>query len=744
MGFASWGMLFGFPLLVLTLPFSVSGETDARDVMAINDLYVSLGSPSLPGWVSFGGDPCGEGWLGVYCVFSNITEIRLSGMNLGGNLSDSLGDFASILTVDLSNNHIAGSIPDNLPPTVRIFLLSGNQLNGTIPSSLSLLSQSSDLALNNNHLSGEIPDSFQPLTGLINLDMSDNNLTGRLPPSMGSLSSLKTLNLQNNKLTGILDVIQDLFLTELNIENNLFSGPIPANLYNIPDFRKDGNPFNTTVIPTPSAPRALPPSPAWPPSSKEEHRKQANGPSDSKRPVSARASKFWKSDTVILIVIIGAIVLLTAGVCFSLWRCCRGRQLAKHSEKHHMDAYEGAGQGPNYSKSSLPSMCKMEKVPHEPVLKPLGGYEVDSRRTGSIRNPEQVIDVSLMAASSKHKDHEIHKKRVDANVNQLLQPPQPPPLFLRAENAAKSPAMTEEAASISSSKTTSSSVSVFTIALLQQYTDSFSEENFIGEGLIGSVYRAELPDGKLLAIKKLHATTSAQLSDDEFLDLVSSISRLKHANIVELVGYCNECGQRLLVYEYYGNGTLYDALHIDEEIHKSFSWSARVRVAVGAARALQYLHEVCQPPIVHQNFKSANILLDEKFAACVSDCGLAPLLSSCSTSEWSGYAAIELESGNYTCQSDVYSLGVVMLELLTGRKSYDRTRPRAEQSLARWAIPQLHDIDALSRMVDPAVNGAYPIKSLSRFADIISRCVQLEPGFRPPASEVVQDLVHML
>lgn len=136
-------------------------------------------------------------------------------------------------------------------------------------------------------------------------------------------------------------------------------------------------------------------------------------------------------------------------------------------------------------------------VPHEPVLKPLGGYEVDSRRTGSIRNPEQVIDVSLMAASSKHKDHEIHKKRVDANVNQLLQPPQPPPLFLRAENAAKSPAMTEEAASISSSKTTSSSVSVFTIALLQQYTDSFSEENFIGEGLIGSVYRAELPDGKV-------------------------------------------------------------------------------------------------------------------------------------------------------------------------------------------------------------------------------------------------------
>lgn len=110
-----------------------------------------------------------------------------------------------------------------------------------------------------------------------------------------------------------------------------------------------------------------------------------------------------------------------------------------------------------------------------------------------------------------------------------------------------------------------------------------------------------------------------------------------------------------------------------------------------------------------------------------------------------GYSAPEFAlSGVYTVKSDVYSFGVVMLELLTGRKPLDSSRVRAEQSLVRWATPQLHDIDALSKMVDPCLNGMYPAKSLSRFADIIALCVQPEPEFRPPMSEVVQALVRLV
>uniref|UniRef100_M4D9X1 Protein kinase domain-containing protein n=1 Tax=Brassica campestris TaxID=3711 RepID=M4D9X1_BRACM len=144
------------------------------------------------------------------------------------------------------------------------------------------------------------------------------------------------------------------------------------------------------------------------------------------------------------------------------------------------------------------------------------------------------------------------------------------------------------------------------------------------------------------------------------------------------------------------------------------------------ALGVWFLHEVCQPPVVHQNFKSSKVLLDEKLSVRVADSGLAYMLPPRPTSQMAGYAAPEVEYGSYTCQSDVYSLGVVMLELLTGRRPSDRTRPRGHQTLAQWAIPRLHDIDALTRMVDPSLHGAYPKKSLSRFADIISRSLQCE------------------
>ncbi|KAI3988205.1 hypothetical protein MKX01_011994 [Papaver californicum] len=294
------------------------------------------------------------------------------------------------------------------------------------------------------------------------------------------------------------------------------------------------------------------------------------------------------------------------------------------------------------------------------------------------------------------------------------------------------------------------SVRSFTIASLQQYTNSFSQENFIGQGMLGSVYRAELPDGKVLAVKKFSSEALIHHKDDQFFQLVSSVYKLRHANVVELVGYCAEHEQRLLISDYCSCGTLYDALHSDNENNKRLSWNARVRISLGAARALEYLHEVCQPPVVHRNFKSANILLDDEISVHVSDCGLAPLLSSGSVSQLpeqlsaKGYNAPEFEWGIYTYQSDVFSFGVVMLELLTGRKAYDRLQPRGEQFLVRWAIPQLHDFDALSKMVDPSLIGAYPAKSLSRYADIISLCVQAEPEFRPPMSEIVQNLVHLI
>ncbi|KAL6992858.1 Protein STRUBBELIG-REPTOR FAMILY 8 [Sarracenia purpurea var. burkii] len=292
----------------------------------------------------------------------------------------------------------------------------------------------------------------------------------------------------------------------------------------------------------------------------------------------------------------------------------------------------------------------------------------------------------------------------------------------------------------------------YTVASLQTATNSFSQDNLIGEGSLGRVYRGEFPNGKIVAIKKIDNVVLSLQEEDNFLEAVSNMSRLRHPNIIALTGYCAEHGQRLLVHDYIGNGSLHDMLHFADERSTMLTWNARVRVALATARALEYLHEVCLPSVVHRNFKSANILLDEELNPHLSDCGLAALtpnterqVSSTEMVGSFGYSAPEFAlSGIYTVKSDVYSFGVVMLELLTGRKPLDSSRTRSEQSLVRWATPQLHDIDALAKMVDHALNGMYPAKSLSRFADIIALCVQPEPEFRPPMSEVVQALVRLM
>ncbi|KAH1248017.1 Protein STRUBBELIG-RECEPTOR FAMILY 3 [Glycine max] len=721
-------------LLICTIQTS-SAATDPTDVAAINSLYIALGSPVLPGWVASGGDPCGEGWQGILCNGSFIQKIVLNGANLGGELGDKLSTFVSISVIDLSSNNIGGNIPSSLPVTLRNFFLAANQFTGSIPASLSTLTGLTDMSLNENFLTGEIPDAFQSLTQLINLDLSQNNLSGKLPPSMDNLLALTTLRLQNNQLSGTLDVLQDLPLKDLNVENNQFAGPIPPKLLSIPAFRQAGNPFNvsgstTTPASSPRSPAIAPPGTpvsGTPPSSGRVPTKQADGPTAANESHTGKSKKSTKRVVWISIASVLGFIILLLGFILFIPRCSRRERDDRRSKRHQIGAYGGERQS---------ARDLVQPLPVGDVPKPKEGHHAESRRTWVNPNPqgEQEKDVHRMETIPKPRQHEIDMNTLEVivepasssrgtNVNPPIRSSVPPPTFAK----------------------------FFAIASLQQYTNSFSEENLIGGGMLGNVYRAELPNGQLLAVKKLDKRASAHQKDDEFLKLINSIDRIRHANVVELVGYCSEHGQRLLIYEYCSNGSLFDALHSDDDFKTSLSWNSRIRISLGAARALEYLHEQCQPPVVHRNLKSANILLDDDLSVRVSDCGLAPLIASGSVSQLSGnlltaygYGAPEFESGIYTYQSDVYSFGVIMLELLTGRPSHDRTRPRGEQFLVRWAVPQLHDIDALSRMVDPSLNGNYPAKSLSNFADIISRCLQSEPEFRPAMSEVVLYLLNMI
>ncbi|CAM8992994.1 unnamed protein product [Rhodiola kirilowii] len=736
MGWFDLGIGVRLAALVLVLSMGCSrGDTDQRDVFAITSLYVALGTPQqLTGWQAQDGDPCGTNWQGVECVYSNITALKLNDANLGGELGENLGLFSSIIAIDFTNNHIGGPIPTSLPPTVRNLFLSSNQFTGRIPDTLATLSQLTDLSLNGNNLSGQIPDAFEPLGLLVNLNLAFNNLTGPLPPSMGSLSSLITFNMQNNQITGTLDVLQDLpVLANLDVENNLLSGPIPPRLLALPNFVSAGNPFNTTIIPSPTTISPLPASPGPSPGPSESvlvPSRPSNGPS--KPDTNAPSKKtFFTTKNILWIALAGLAVFIVIAITICLFMsksCKRLQPIERLGKPPQACPLNTSVKGIKYKESLLQQNNRLKQAPK--TL--LAGRETCERTE---EKHELDIEKGVVLASGHMGNHVLSRTGKDTKHPKSTPPP--------------APLASQSIAVVAPKKCSTFAVTCFSVAELQQYTRSFSQGNLIGRGTIGSVYRAKLPEGKALAVKKLNNAATIQ-SDDEFLELVSIVSKLKHPNVVELVGYCAEYNQYLLVFQYHKNGTLYDALHLDDEIHSKLSWNLRMMIALGAAKALEYLHETCQPPIIHRNFKSANLLLDDKLSVSVSDCGLLFIMSQEVQNQLTlnlsahGYGAPELEAGIYTLQSDIYSFGVVMLELLTARKPYDRSRPRGEQFLVSWAISQLHDIDSLSRMVDPYLNGAYPSKSLSRFADIISLCLQQEPEFRPPMSEIVQNIMHLI
>ncbi|CAH9116544.1 unnamed protein product, partial [Cuscuta europaea] len=729
---------YGFAVFCLNLKMLVGAffilavrtedGTNPQDVAAITSLHAALGYPNLPGWIP-NSSPCSGGWQGVSCDLSDIVSIIINGANLGGELGTELGSFSSIKIIDLSNNHIGGAIPSKLPLTLEKLFLSDNNFTGNIPDSLSSLHNLSAMSLNNNHLSGKIPDSFEGLVHLVNLDLFSNNLSGRLPPSLGNLS-LVTLHLQNNQLSGTLDVIQDLPLTELNIENNQFSGPIPQKLLAIPNFMKDGNPLNGSIAPSPPPtpsipPSASPPTPSKPPSAAPHFivapmsaptlpntargpGVQTYGQSPAEGPMSKKNKNSGSTKRIVwisIVTIISCIVLVLAALL------CLPKRLWERKGTHKIR-----------------------------VQKALEAVELNEKYISSLASPVKpytpVLDVLKPIPRGSH------ETTMSIYDNDGIPPPPPPPIPqpLKEVTGAQQTIVKHSMTQLPP---------LYSVADLQQYTNSFSEDNVIGEGTLGKVFKAELPDGRHLAVKTLDKRVRGRQSDEEFLALVSNIDRIRHDNVVQLDGYCAEYGERLLVYEYCREGTLHNALHTPD---KELSWNMRINLALGAAKALEYLHETCDPPVVHRNFKSSNILLDHNddgdLVVHISDCGLAPLMSSGDVSQLSGqllttygYSAPECESGIYTLESDVYSFGVVMLELLTGRLPYDRSLGGGEQSLVRWAYPQLCDMNALKMMVDPSLKGDYPVKSLSKFADIISCCMQEAPGFRPQMSLVVSDII---
>ncbi|KAK3443160.1 hypothetical protein EUGRSUZ_B03317 [Eucalyptus grandis] len=291
-----------------------------------------------------------------------------------------------------------------------------------------------------------------------------------------------------------------------------------------------------------------------------------------------------------------------------------------------------------------------------------------------------------------------------------------------------------------------SSKSFFTYEELMEITNGFSHQNIIGEGGFGCVYKGWLSDGKLVAVKQLKAGSGQ--GDREFKAEVEIISRVHHRHLVSLVGYSMAENQRLLIYEFVPNKTLEHHLH--EKGLPVLEWTKRVKIALGSAKGLAYLHEDCHPKIIHRDIKSANILLDDAFEAQVADFGLAKLTNDANTHVSTrvmgtfGYLAPEYaSSGKLTDRSDVFSFGVVLLELITGRKPVDATQPLGDESLVEWARPLL--LQALetgdpSELVDPRLEKNYVEGEMFRMIEAAAACIRHSAAKRPRMVQVVRAL----
>ncbi|KAE9607412.1 hypothetical protein Lal_00026614 [Lupinus albus] len=299
---------------------------------------------------------------------------------------------------------------------------------------------------------------------------------------------------------------------------------------------------------------------------------------------------------------------------------------------------------------------------------------------------------------------------------------------------------------------------VFTLKELRDATNGFNRTLKIGEGGFGSVYKGSIrpQDGQgdsiVVAIKRLN--TRGFQGHKEWLAEVQFLSVVNHPNLVKLLGYCSVDGergiQRLLVYEFMPNRSMDD--HLFNKALPPLPWKTRLEIMLGAAQGLAYLHEGLEIPVIYRDFKSSNILLDTDFHPKLSDFGLAregpqgdQTHVSTAVVGTHGYAAPEyIETGHLKVQSDMYSFGVVLYEILTGRRSLERSRPTAEQKLLDWVKQYPADTSRFTMIIDPRLRNQYSPGAARKIAKLADSCLKKIPEDRPPMSQIVETLKEAL
>ncbi|GJN24458.1 hypothetical protein PR202_gb12198 [Eleusine coracana subsp. coracana] len=639
-----------------------------------------------------------------------LEVLQLWENNFTGGVPRRLGRNGRLRLVDLSSNRLTGTLPPDLCAGGKLetLIALGNFLFGSIPASLGKCGSLTRVRLGENYLNGSIPEGLFELPNLTQVELQGNLLSGAFPsPKSAAAQNLGAISLSNNQLAGALPATIGDFsgLQKLLLDHNKFTGAVPPELGRLQQLSKadlSGNAFAGAVPPEIGKCRLL------------TYLDLSQNNLSGEIPPAVSGMRILNYLNLSRNRLAGEIPGTIAGM--------QSLTAVDFSYNNLSGLVPATGQFSYFNATSFlgnPGLCGPYLGPCHVIGGAPGTDHGRHSRAGGMSNTLKLLIVlglllcSIAFAAMAILKARALKKASEARAWRMT-------AFQRLE---------------------------FTC---DDVLDSLKEENVIGKGGAGVVYKAAMPDGDHVAVKRLSAMSSrggGSAHDHGFSAEIQTLGRIRHRYIVRLLGFCSNNETNLLVYEYMPNGSLGELLHGKKGGH--LHWDTRYKIAVEAAKGLSYLHHDCSPPILHRDVKSNNILLDSEFEAHVADFGLAKFLQDSGTSQCMsaiagsyGYIAPEYA---YTLKvdekSDVYSFGVVLLELVTGKKPVGEFGDGVD--IVQW-VKTMTDSnkEQVIKIMDPRLS-TVPVHEVTHVFYVALLCVEEQSVQRPTMREVVQMLSEL-
>ncbi|KAK4588811.1 hypothetical protein RGQ29_019708 [Quercus rubra] len=712
----------------------------------------------------------------------NARHFHLGQNNLSGTISPRLFSSEMVLIhVLLDGNQLIGNIPSTfgLVQTLEVLRIDGNALSGPVPSNLNNLTTLNQMYLSNNKLSGPLPN-LTGMTSLSYVDISNNTFDGSdAPPWFPTLQSLTTLIMENTQLQGqfpvalfSLPLLQTVVLKKNQLNDSLVIGTTHSNQLKLIDLqfnfishlegkeaydgtlKLEDNPIcgmtgNLNSYCTVSLSNA----------SYSTQKVNCEPVPCSSDQISSPYCRCAYPYTGTLVFVTLSFSDLGNNTYYNILE----ESLMHFFHSHQLPVDSVSLTLSNPIKVSFEYLeVKLKVFPYGPVsFNRTGISSIGFMLSNQTFKPPKLFG-PFNFFGDKYEKYTESKKSSRSNI--VIEVVVGGSILLlvillagvyvlhrkkRAERAIEH--TSHFSAQLDQSSRGGTVIKVkgvgwFSLKELEKYTNHFSVANEIGSGGYGKVYQGSLPTGQLIAIKR--ARKESMQGGLEFKTEIELLSRVHHKNLVSLMGFCFEKGEQILVYEYVSNGSLKDSLSGKSGIR--LDWMRRLRVALGAANGLAYLHEFANPPIIHRDIKSNNILLDESLNAKVSDFGLSkPIVDSegshviTQVKGTMGYMDPEYyRTHKLTEKSDVYSFGVLTLELLTARNPIQHGKYIVRE--VQETMDETKDLYNLHEFLDPAIGLGTTPKGFKKFVDLAMRCVK-EPGSnRPTMVEVVKEIEKIM